>query len=187
MLSPLQPDEQALIEPLSGSSMLELGNKRSLATQPISGSIRDGTYKAYFEALGFRHVSVDMNGLDGALALDLTKPLGLGTFDVVTNFGTTEHVADQGACWRNVLGAMHDGSVLVSTTPLPGDWPGHGEHYPTPAFFDVLASLNGLAVERMKIVGERPRRLVASRLRRHFTLPFTFPNPLLIVSCQESS
>ena len=78
--------------------MLELGNKRNTPRH---------IYKAFFEARGFRHVSVDINGSDGALRKDLTEPLGLGTFDMVSNIGTTEHVSEgdyagQVACWRNI-------------------------------------------------------------------------------------
>ena len=105
--------EVQLLNPLVGASMLELGNK-------VKGDL---VYKKLFESLGFRHVSVDMNGKDGALPKDLRQPLKLGTFDMVTNFGTTEHVAPgdrdgQTACWRNICQAMHMGSVLVSNRKI---------------------------------------------------------------------
>ena len=160
--------ERKILNPLVGSSMLELGNKRK----------GDLIYKHVFESLGFRHVSIDTNGLDGALALDLRKPLNLGTFDMVTNFGTTEHVSvndnkGQEACWKNILEAMHVGSVLVSVTPLPGAprWSRHGRWYPTIAFFEELGGMNGLEVER----AYTDQNLVYARLRRVEDAPFVMP------------
>lgn len=151
--------ERAILNPLIGDSMLELGNKRK----------GDMVYKHVFEGLGFRHVSIDMNGLDGALALDLRKPLDLGTFDMVTNFGTTEHVSvndwrGQSECWMNILRAMHVGATLVSVTPKPHAqrWLRHGRWYPTEDFFVSLAALNGLEVER----SYEDHNLVYARLRR---------------------
>jgi hypothetical protein len=168
-----RPWEWELYQPLFGCSMLELGNKRN----------RDFTYKFFFASLGFTHVSVDMNGADGALALDLRRPLRLGTFDMVTNIGTTEHVAEfdaagQMQCWRNILEAMHVGSVLISTTPAPGCWPWHGYWYPAPEFFEELARLNGLEVVRLyrhDMDGDAQRGMVFARLVRLAEMPFEMP------------
>ena len=129
--------------------MLELGNKRK----------GDFVYKHFFEARGFRHVSVDWNGQDGSLKMDLRKPLNLGTFDMVTNFGTTEHVSEnkwdgQVECWRNIAEAMHVGSVLISATPKAGTAKNHGTWYPQFDFFREFAKLNGMTVERLYEDGE---------------------------------
>jgi len=160
-----RPAELELYSPLVGSSMLELGNK---INTPF-------TYKKYFESLGFRHVSIDTNGKDGALPLDLTKPLELGTFDMVTNIGTSEHVREQEPCWRNILEAMHVGSVLLCTTPQPGQWQWHGEHYPDDVFYRELAELNGLTVDRLYLNGEEPRRMWFARMTRVAYVPFKMP------------
>ena len=170
-----RPWEWELFRPLHGTSMLELGNKRK----------GDFVYKAFFESIGFRHVSVDINGEDGALPLDLSKPIDLGTFDMVSNLGTSEHVSEdrytgQIQCWRNILEAMHIGSVLVSITPQPGTWLKHGTWYPHESFFHALAKCNGLEAER---VSNRPwfahnprRRLVDARLVRREDKPFEMPS-----------
>lgn len=137
--------------------MLELGNKRS----------DQGPYKPWFEALGIEHVSVDWNGLDGALAFDLRAPLPpMEPFDMVTNFGTSEHVSDQDPVWRNMLSSVRVGGWLVCATPLPGDWPRHGEWYPCERFYVELAKLNGLELELLEVRGEKPKRLVCARLKR---------------------
>lgn len=157
-----------LIEPLDGvQSMLELGNKRG------TGGPGD-TYKRHFEALGIRHLSVDRNGEDGALPLDLQEPLLLGMFDMVTNIGTSEHVENQGGVWRNIVTAAAKFAVCI--TPRPGDWPGHGLFYPTPLFYQHLADENGFALERCYTAGPPGRAFVYARLRRrvfrdHVTVP----------------
>ena len=162
--------EQKLLNPLVGDSMLELGNKVKGPTM---------VYKDIFERLGFRHVSVDMNGKNGALPLDLRKPLNLGTFDMVTNIGTSEHVSEncydgQVACWRNIVEAMHLESVMVSVGPLKGatKWLRHGRWYPQPAFFHELAALNGLEAERVYADGNQ----VYARLKKTEDVEFQMPD-----------
>lgn len=157
--------EWELYQPLVGDSMLELGGKINAPH----------TYKAFFEALGFRHISVDWNGEHGAKRMDLRKPLDLGTFDMVTNIGTTEHVNGQSEVWRNVLEAMHVGSVLLSTTPMPGDWTWHGFWYPDDTWYRHLCIENGLEIERLYLTGEAPRRMWFLRARRVDAVPFSMP------------
>ena len=172
-----RPAEWALYQPLHGSSMLELGGKINTPH----------TYKKFFEGRGFRHVSVDWNGQHGALRLDLRKPLELGTFDMVSNIGTSEHVDGQELCWKNILEAMHVGSVLVSTTPCPGDWTWHGEHYPDDRFFLQLAEYNGLTIERLYVSGVEPRRMWFVRAVRVVDVSFKMPDVPIFRNRRESS
>ena len=163
-----------LYQPLVGSRMLELGDK-------LDNNV---VYKHWFVSLGFHHVSIDLNGNNGALPMDLTRPLNLGTYDMVTNIGTSEHVSEdawsgQVACWRNMLDAMHVGSVLICDTPAPGTWRRHGTWYPYPEFYRELARLNGLKLERLAVNDWRPgrpeRRVVSARLVRQALAPFAMP------------
>ncbi len=163
-------DELALLTPTSGGTMLELGNKKN-------GSL---TYKDYFESIGFKHTSVDLNGEDGALKLDLRDDLGLGTFDMVTNIGTSEHVTRQCPVWGNMLNAMHVGSVLVSITPAPDHWKGHGLWYPRDVFYEQLAAENDLKIERLYFnQRERGRGLWYFRAVRVKRSSFVFPLGLI--------
>ena len=97
---------------------------------------------------------------------------------MVTNFGTTEHVSvndydGQIACWKNIINAMHVGSVLVSITPKPGaqKWTRHGRWYPTIKFFERLADLNGFELERAYV----DDNLVYARLKRNEVVEFEMP------------
>lgn len=161
----------SLLEPLDGiASMLELGNKRQpKCSQP---------YKAAFERMGIRHVSVDLNGQDGALKLDLRKPLNLGRFDMVTNFGTSEHVSEQEPVWRNMIVACD--KVLISMTPHNG-WKNHGVWYPKAEFYFELARFNGFAIDRHEVNNwEKCGTLQCVRMRRVADVPFTMPDHSMI-------
>ena len=169
--SPLPALEQAILDPLPPPGlMLELGNKHNLSVKRAGG---DGVYKNWFQALGWDHTSVDINGKDGALPLDLTQDQDLGQFDLVTNFGTTEHIGDdiaqQGVAWRNIHRAC--AGLFVSVTPLPGDWPTHGRWYPTRTFFE---SLQWLDIERIYIAGTGRKRCWYVRSAANGQ-PFDFP------------
>lgn len=172
--------EWELYDPLVGSTMLEFGNKKKAGGELVF------TYKSVFTALGFKHVSIDLNGKDGALTKDLGRPLKLGQFDMVTNIGTSEHVHEQNwegqvGCWRNMLEAMHVGSVLLCLVPEPGSFPKHGAWYPTKDFYRELAELNGLELERCYNSEERKagcpvgQRNLFARLRRVTDEPFQMP------------
>lgn len=100
--------------------------------------------KPYFESLGYAHVSVDLNGKDGALVRDLSAPFDLGClFDVVTDFGTSEHVKCLWACLENAhRHAKHDGLIFCAN-PEPGSWPDHGYWYRGEDFNRAFASTVG--------------------------------------------
>lgn len=156
-----------LLDPIVGTTMLELGNKKS----------GKDTYKTYFESLGIRHVSVDINGLDGALPLDLRQPLNLGQFDMVTNFGCTEHVVNnQEAVWRNIHESVKLFGVLICMCPLPGDWWWHGEWYPTEDFYNQFAARNDYEIEIMQVGREYPNRNLDVRMVKTRDDPFVAPN-----------
>jgi hypothetical protein len=172
--NPVRPDEWARIEPhlKSVRTMLELGNKFN---DQVGRSYKDWFTQVY----DIDHVSVDINGLDGALALDLRYPLAPlagRVFDMVTNIGTSEHVVDrQFHVWKNMWDHLAVEGHLVSITPLPGDWSWHGLWYPTEEFYDALAYRNDMAVVELSEYGHPPRRcqfLVARKLQdREFVYP----------------
>lgn len=164
MNSPIPRNEERLMRPFKRGAILELGNKKNLK----------GPYKAYFKNNGFKHVSIDWNGKDGALSYDLrepVKPFAKGNkwcqyFDMVTNIGTSEHVIPQGFVWQNMLDALKIGGVLICVTPLMGHWWWHQDHgqYPTKSFYKDLALYNGLKIERLYTDLPFPKTCVHARL-----------------------
>ncbi len=130
---------------LPGSRMLELGNQR--IRECLLGY--EVPAKQLFTALGVDHVSIDLNGLDGALPLDLGQPLptDLGVFDIVTNFGCIEHVENQYQAWRNVHDACDVGRPMVHSLPQVGSWPKHGIAWYTMGMIRELATAAGWSEE----------------------------------------
>jgi hypothetical protein len=165
--------EYELLDGIPAGSMCELGAKRN----------GDGRwYKPFFEFCGFSHVSIDLNGT-GDYRFDLTHPIDVqainGPFDVVTNFGTTEHVDEQEPCWRNVHALVRLGGTLISCTPL--DWPKHGRWYPTEEWYLQFCELNGYELEeRWGVVDSLGRKTICMRARKVADLPFTFPSVQMI-------
>ena len=155
-----RPLEWELYQPLHGGRMLELGGK-------INGSL---TYKAWFESLGFEHVSVDWNGEHGALVRDLREPLWdeLGQFDMVCNMGTTEHVDNQAGVWRNIHMMTKPGGVYVGQTPYydGGSWWWHGHHYPTEDWYFDFADKNGWKVTRLYQGHPKPHENLYCRMHK---------------------
>lgn len=119
-----------------GITMLELGNQFNYWDPKNMLS----PMKGYFQKLGVVHDSVDQNGKDGAHALDLGKPINMdgwiGRFDVVTDFGTSEHVYDLYECFANIHKFCKKGGIMIHENPENGSWPGHNNHwYYTRSFY----------------------------------------------------
>lgn len=121
--------------------ILELGNQEMnlVEAQNISA-------KEYYSRMGFIHTSVDQNGKDGALQLDLSKPQELDEHDFVTDFGTTEHVENLYQCLKNVFNGCKVGGLMLHKNPKTGNFKGHGYHYFTTDFWKEYAYLCKLEV-----------------------------------------
>jgi SAM-dependent methyltransferase len=131
--------------PWYGLRMLELGNQHFHDNESHLME-RDGSHivKAWFEKRGVEHVSIDTNGQDGALRRDICADLSdLGQFDIVTNFGSSEHVDDQAKCWQAFDTLCRPGGVMVHAVPLIGHWPHHCRFRYSKGFFEELVRLNG--------------------------------------------
>lgn len=132
---------------IGGESILELGNQTI-----FFGEFWGKSAKPMFRALGYTHVSVDMNGKDGAIKCDLSKPCNFSSdnnclyYDIVTDFGTSEHVKDFYLCWVNKHHNCKVGGLIISENPKTGNWPRHGHHYITEDFYTKLAYMAGYEI-----------------------------------------
>ncbi len=118
----------------NGSRMMELGAQQLMLHDEFPG---DPPAKPWFEGRGVLHTSIDLNGLYGSIALDLTQP-GLmpewhGIFNVVTDFGTSEHcgtsIHDLWQVRKNCHAWLRVGGLMIWENPRTGSWPGHGNHW----------------------------------------------------------
>ena len=102
--------------------------------------------KEYFEQYGyFVHHSYDIKVHQGCEFLDLREPLPpelIGKFDVVTDFGTTEHVEGNyyQAC-KNIHDLCKEGGLIIRENPKTGHWKGHGFNYLQMDFYKQVAWL----------------------------------------------
>lgn len=130
---------------LQGLRMLELGDQ-NLYFDPHYGEYA----KALFTKLGIDHTSVDLSAHEGgAVKMDLCQPIPLEyleAFDVVTNFGTSEHCQNLYQVFKNINDACKVGGLIFHENPKTGSWPGHGFHYMTQEFYKELAKRCGYEI-----------------------------------------
>jgi len=99
-------------------AVLELGNGIIKNCCGVKGK---ETAKSWWIKQGVaRHVSVDINGRDGALKLDLGVPQKELYFsaDLVVNLGTAEHVTNIYECFANMHYFMRQDAICVSWGPI---------------------------------------------------------------------
>jgi len=124
--------------------VFELGN------QGIQGK-KWSAKQEYLKKGVIEHVSVDVNGRDGSLKLDLNKELPKNLhdkFNLVTNYGTTEHVNDQYSVFHNINKVCLVGGTMIHALVLPGNWVGHCRYYYPPKFVEQLSKLFGYKIIR---------------------------------------
>jgi hypothetical protein len=116
-----------------GLKWCELGNQRSNKNEAS---------KKLYVSLGVEHISIDLNGEDEALPIDLDKSVPfilLNQFDVITNYGTIEHVNNQYQVFKNVHDMCKNGGLIIHIFPLEGHWPAHCRYYYSEDFVRALA------------------------------------------------
>jgi hypothetical protein len=99
----------------------------------------------FWLALGFDYTAIDVDGSPGSIPLDLNYdqvPSSLrGKFGLVTNLGTTEHVANQMNAFKVVHDLAAPGAVMIHHLPA-GGMLNHGLFNYNPKFFWHLARSN---------------------------------------------
>ncbi len=107
----------------------------------------------YFEQGDADVVSIDINGKDGALPLDLEKPLpkSVGTFDIIINGGTTEHIKKQYECFQNIHNLCKMDGLMFHMIPLKGHWLRHAQYSYAESFFKDLANRSHYDIVDMRV------------------------------------
>ena len=130
----------------------------------------------YYEGKGIKYSCIDLSKDNGAMPLDLSEEQVFVTkYDLVTDFGTSEHVVqmheytttsfhdghissiypkgepkdiDLGFynCWKNKHNMLSVGGIMVNENPKSGNWPAHGYSYVTKEFFTEIAKTNGYKI-----------------------------------------
>jgi hypothetical protein len=137
----------------SVKSVLELGAQNFYQNY---SSIKYGCYAdQYYKYKGVSvYDCIDINGENNARNIDLSKPYPyFGSFDLVTDFGTCEHIAPYNVealynCWKLKYDASDH--LIVSSNPATGHWEKHGYFYFTLDFYRVLAELTGMKILKLE-------------------------------------
>lgn len=104
-----------------------------------------------YTILGFaEYTSIDLDGADGARQFDLGKNLqdnyGFSDqFDLVTNFGTAEHVFAQAEFFANMHSLTKPGGLMLHSLPSRG-WKQHGFYRYDDVIVEDLAKANGYEI-----------------------------------------
>src|ERR1700730_6654162 len=108
--------------------------------------------REFWTWLGLNYASIDIDGSPGSIPLDLNYdevPTDLvGKYDVVTNFGTTEHVANQVQAFKIIHDLAAVDAVMLHLVPA-GGMPNHGLVSYNPKFFWMLGRSNGYRIVLM--------------------------------------
>jgi len=79
-------------------------------------------------------------------------------FDVITNFGTTEHVEPQQGqynCWLNVHNLLKINGIIINIVPCSnGGWEDHCRYYYNDLFFKQFEQI-GYSILEYKIIADR--------------------------------
>ena len=121
--------------------MIELGNQVII---PFDLKSTGRVAKHYFESIGIEHISMDLNGEDGALTYNFDHDIKdyNNWADLVTNSGTLEHVNNQYMAFKNMHNFCSIGGYMIHVLPPTGFWHGHCDYFYTEEFFKNLAEKN---------------------------------------------
>jgi len=140
---------KAEFKSFKGVKLVELGNQHIRLSLRNKFGLKNKVSKHFLKSLGFEHISLDKNGKDGALKVNLSKPIKdsfINYFDVLTNIGTTEHVVpykNQYQCFKNVHNLVHKGGIFIHIVPEYNSFVQHSFiHYSIDFFKDLSISNN---------------------------------------------
>lgn len=118
--------------------------------------------------------SFDYTGENGAIRVNLSNPIDgqyKNMFDVVTNFGTTEHVKNQYVCWKNIFEILKNDGFVISEIPKKGSWANHRKFYFDEDTFNSL-SKDFEVIEFKDIFYKAHGYLIYSVLKKKHDGPF---------------
>ena len=120
-------------------SICELGDQKTCSNWPSDICQSDMYFKNVFSHLNI--TNIDLNGKNGSLALNLSEIIPSeyhNKFDVVTNFGTSEHVSNQYSVWKNIFLLLKPNGIVISEIPYIHNWPNHCKYYVTDTTFESM-------------------------------------------------
>lgn len=174
-----------LVEDLNlpkGFSVCELGDQIYRGVEKIEKPVDRYGYpaKQWYEKLGCgKYVSIDGND-NATLKADLNYPLpDIGQFDLVTDFGTGEHIFNQAQVWISVHNLTKVGGYIVFDRPYQG-FPDHCFYNSHPTLFKDIAQDNEynllkLKIDEVQIAPGRVGLFIRGVMQKTKDQPFRYP------------
>ncbi len=108
---------------------------------------RRGAQLAFYQLFGAdTYASIDLSDPRATYACDLNQPLpDIGRFDIVTDFGTSEHVFNIAQSYANIHNVLSPNGVALFTSPTFA-FINHGFFNLHPMVFTELAAANGYEI-----------------------------------------
>ena len=137
------------------------------------------TTQEFYEVLGINdYACIDVNGKNGALVYDLNTDIlqnyGIDkTYDLVSNFGTTEHIFNQYQCFKNMHDLLKVGGLAIHILPFEG-YLNHGYFNYQPSFFVDLGIANSYELVGIYYSAEM------AGFRNTIPIPYTDELPLVL-------
>jgi hypothetical protein len=104
-----------------------------------------GFLSKILKACGYRYAALDIFDAEDTILFDLNRqeppPEMRDRYDLVTNFGTTEHIVNQYLAFKTVHEITKPGGIMFHELPLSG-FHTHGYFSYNPLFFNELAEAN---------------------------------------------
>lgn len=167
-----------------GFSVCELGDQL-IYVSPFKGRGKRGQPKQrwnrapaepFWRGLGCgRYETVDANGKASILA-DLNRPLDPfpGTFDVVTNYGTAEHVFNLAQVWATIHDLAKPGGWIATEQPTQGHVD-HGFVCVQPTMIRDMAAANGWVIEHFEVADTPRGQVIRAIMRKTADAAFAYP------------
>lgn len=151
-------------------SVIELGSQNDYTVASDKPPFANGLYSS----LGINdYFCIDLAGDNDAWKLDLSKKIPDANFDLVTDFGSSEHIVQMKEYqsipfheghinsiypigepenielgyyngWLNKFSICKAGGIIISENPMTGHWPEHGYSYLGADFYKELCKIADL-------------------------------------------
>ena len=180
---------------LKGNRVLELGQQDlTIPTVKVSRLLKTDkkiqTPAELFEFFGFyEYKSIDGIESTNCYPIDLNKEitekeLDFLRSDFVTNFGTSEHVFNQGMVFRNIHELCEQDGLMAHALPISGHFQ-HGYFNYHPRLFQEMALANGYRIISMYIAPNYRPKLIPYSAKKLFKN--RFKDMLLLFVFQKTS
>lgn len=143
---------QIVRKPMPKIRMIEFGNQRLVIFHRASKCLTN--VKTIVNWFGVEHISIDLHGKHDSIPYDLGSPLAdqgapvdwFHSGDIVTNFGTIEHIVKgQLEAFANMHDLCKQGGVMVHWAPMIGTK--HGDWQYTVEWFEELSKRQGYKID----------------------------------------